>query len=290
MNINYLYYFHTVCKYKNMTKAAESIHISQPSITLAIKELEKELGFELFYRIGNKIELTPEGKIFLDKSKHFIKQFEDFQCDALDLGKKRKASLKIGIPTVLGTFLLSKILPRFNVIYPDIELKIFEVPTFVGAKMIEESTLDFCIGIIDSDIYDDIDSKTIYKTELYLVTNPKNELAKHPIISNYMLKNVPFEILSEGSYHYKIITKRLEKAKPNIILHSNQLSTIRYLLENDLASTILYKEIFQNTENLCSIPLERAITANIGVLWRRNQYISHSMKLFIEYMASIHIN
>lgn len=108
MNINYLYYFQTVCKYKNMTKAAESIHISQPSITLAIKELEKELGFELFYRIGNKIELTPEGKIFLDKSKHFIKQFEDFQCDALDLGKKRKASLKIGIPTVLGTFCFQK--------------------------------------------------------------------------------------------------------------------------------------------------------------------------------------
>lgn len=181
MNINYLYYFQTVCKYKNMTKAAESIHISQPSITLAIKELEKELGFELFYRIGNKIELTPEGKIFLDKSKHFIKQFEDFQCDALDLGKKRKASLKIGIPTVLGTFLLSKILPRFNVIYPDIELKIFEVPTFVGAKMIEESTLDFCIGIIDSDIYDDIDSKTIYKTELYLVTNPKMNWQNIPL-------------------------------------------------------------------------------------------------------------
>ncbi|EQG75853.1 bacterial regulatory helix-turn-helix, lysR family protein [Clostridioides difficile DA00165] len=284
MNINYLYYFQTVCKYKNMTKAAESIHISQPSITLAIKELEKELGFELFYRIGNKIELTPEGKIFLDKSKHFIKQFEDFQCDALDLGKKRKASLKIGIPTVLGTFLLSKILPRFNVIYPDIELKIFEVPTFVGAKMIEESTLDFCIGIIDSDIYDDIDSKTIYKTELYLVTNPKNELAKHPIISNYMLKNVPFVILSEGSYHYKII--RL--AKPNKTLKSTFYHTL--FTRNDLASTILYKEIFQNTENLCSIPLERAITANIGVLWRRNQYISHSMKLFIEYMASIHIN
>ncbi len=48
MNINYLYYFQTVCKYKNMTKVMESIHISQPSITLAIKELEKELGFELF--------------------------------------------------------------------------------------------------------------------------------------------------------------------------------------------------------------------------------------------------
>lgn len=77
--------------------------------------------------------------------------------------------------------MLSKILPRFNVIYPDIELKIFEVPTFVGAKMIEESTLDFCIGIIDSDIYDDIDSKTIYKTELYLVTNPKMNWQNIPL-------------------------------------------------------------------------------------------------------------
>ncbi len=47
--------------------------------------------------------------------------------------------------------------------------------------MIEESTLDFCIGIIDSDIYDDIDSKTIYKTELYLVTNPKMNWQNIPL-------------------------------------------------------------------------------------------------------------
>lgn len=118
-------------------------------------------------------------------------------------------------------FLFLKIFFRFNVIYLDIEFKIFEVLIFVGVKMIEEFIFDFCIGIIDSDIYDDIDLKIIYKIELYLVINFKNELVKYFIILNYMLKNVFFVILFEGFYYYKIIIKRFEKVKLNIILYLN---------------------------------------------------------------------
>lgn len=285
VNINHLYYFQTVCKYNNVTRAAENLHVSQPSITAAIKELERELGIELFHKVGNRIFLTPEGGVFLERAKSFLQTFEDFQTETIDISANKKARLIIGIPTILGTLLLSKILPEFNRLYPDIDLKIYEVPTLVGARMIDEATLDFALGINDNGIYKDVDSKIIYKTELVLFVNRNNPLAKEAVITEAMLKEVPFVILLENSYHYHIITERLKDVQPNFMLHSNQLSTIKYMLENDLAVTILYKEIFKENEKFCAIPLKRPIIANISILWRRFRYISHAMKAFISYMS-----
>lgn len=287
MNINHLYYFQTVCKYSNVTRAAEKLHISQPSVTFAIKELERELGIELFHKVGNRIYLTPEGKLFLEKTASFIKIFEDFHTEALDLNPARKVRLTLGIPTILSVLLLPKILPGFTRQYPDIELKIFETQTLTATKMIDEASLDFAFGINDSEIYPNVDSEIIHRTNLVLFANVDNPLAREPVVTNEMLNGAPFVILCENSFHYKIITQRLKDTQPNIILNSNQLSTIRYMLENDLAVTILYKEIFENTKNFHAIPLEQPIVANISVLWRRHRYISSAMKAFLDYMIEI---
>ena len=65
-NINRLKYFQAVCKSNNITKAAEELHIAQPSISIAIRSLERELGLSLFSRKHNKLNLTEEGKHVLE--------------------------------------------------------------------------------------------------------------------------------------------------------------------------------------------------------------------------------
>ena len=149
MNLNQLRYFLSVCRFGNITKASENMNISQPSVTIAIKEMENELGFQLFYRIHNRISLTPEGELFLKITEDFMSNHDNFYSTALDLGIKKSRNLKIGIPSILGTFFLGKIVPAFNETYPDIHLEIHEVPTLIGVKMLEESDLDLFVGIMD---------------------------------------------------------------------------------------------------------------------------------------------
>ncbi|MFR3347575.1 MAG: LysR family transcriptional regulator, partial [Christensenellales bacterium] len=67
MKISQLRYFMTVCRYNNITKAAEELYVSQPAISSSIKDLETEFGVKLFYRQNNKLLLTDEGEYFLDK-------------------------------------------------------------------------------------------------------------------------------------------------------------------------------------------------------------------------------
>lgn len=77
MNLNHLQYFLETCRYGSITKASEVCHISQPSITAAINNLEKELGAKLFDRVNNRLRLTVVGEGFKDLTEEFLKTFDD---------------------------------------------------------------------------------------------------------------------------------------------------------------------------------------------------------------------
>ena len=97
----------------------------------------------------------------------------------------------------------------------------------------------------------------------------------------------PLVIVPKGSYHYKVITENFPDLSANIILHSNQLSTIKYMVENNFAATIIYKEIFQNNPNVCTIELENPIEINIGVFWQKNAYISYAKNAFVDFICKV---
>lgn len=85
MNLNHLQYFLETCRYGSITKASEVCHISQPSITAAINNLEKELGAKLFDRVNNRLRLTVVGEGFKDLTEEFLKTFDDYCQSAYDI-------------------------------------------------------------------------------------------------------------------------------------------------------------------------------------------------------------
>lgn len=289
MNINYLRYFKEVCKQGGITKASEIIHVSQPSVTAAIKDLEKEFGIQLFFRTSSKITLTPEGKNFLELTENLLNDIDAFYTAAKELGDNPNVVLRLGIPAVLGTFFFKKIVPGFQNANPGIRLDIIEVPTVTGVHMLEESALDFIIGIEDSSTKSFCASELLFKTELVFATSINNPLAKETTIEKDMLQNNPFVVISKGSYHYNAIaTHFCSSGTPlNVVLQSNQVSTIRYMLENDFASTIIYKEIFANSDTIKCVPLAEPIPANVGIFWRKNSFVTSAMKTFISYAKKI---
>ncbi|MFV0518160.1 MAG: LysR family transcriptional regulator [Aminipila sp.] len=287
MNINHLRYFLAVCEYGSITKAAENIHMSQPSITAAIQYLENSYGFKLFNRNNKKVVLTPEGAEFLKLAKHLIGECDNFTNKSMDLSHKKDVVLKIGMPGVLGSFFFKKIIPNFELQNPGIHLEIYEIPTIEGIKKIHDSKLDLLIGITDKATYPNCDSALIFSTELQLAVSSKNPLSQNKAVTEKMLSGYPFVIISAGSFHYNIITSRFENNPIKIILHSNQVSTIRYMIENDYAITIIYKEIFNNDPNITMIPLEDPIHANVSVFWRTGSYCNTATKAFISYLRNI---
>src|SRR5690625_2848964 len=102
MDIRHLEYFVEVAKHLNFTKAASSLHISQPSLSKAIKHMEGELGVPLFYRAFRQLELTDAGHALLQNAKQVLHSYQNLTSELNDLMNLKKGEIKIGIPPIIG--------------------------------------------------------------------------------------------------------------------------------------------------------------------------------------------
>ena len=133
MKISQMEYFSCVCQCGSITKAAKELHISQPSVTAAVHELEKELGVNLFLRRNNKIQLTEEGWFVQERIDGILKSMDTLNRDLNDfVGQKNH--IRLGVPLQIGSFLLPLLFGKFRQEYPEISLEIGSGP-FVGGLL-----------------------------------------------------------------------------------------------------------------------------------------------------------
>ncbi|MBQ8873477.1 MAG: LysR family transcriptional regulator, partial [Clostridia bacterium] len=108
MKLLQMKYFQTVCKYGGITKAAEELFVSQPTISFCIKELEEEFGVKLFHRKHNRLQLTVEGSYFLDKVNYILQSVDTLASQMKDMGNNRN-HVKLAVPAMISTFLFPQL-------------------------------------------------------------------------------------------------------------------------------------------------------------------------------------
>ena len=111
MKIIQLQYFAEVVKTNNISKAAKNLYVSQPAISAAIRELEKEFNTSLFIRYNNQLTLTDEGHYLYRLSLDLLENFDKVQTDMFNYLKKTEI-LKLGVPPMLGTFVFPPIIKK----------------------------------------------------------------------------------------------------------------------------------------------------------------------------------
>ena len=270
MNLNHLQYFLETCRYGSITKASEVCHISQPSITAAINNLEKELGAKLFDRVNNRLRLTVVGEGFKDLTEEFLKTFDDYCQSAYDIASSRYTKIRVGIPPFLSTIITKKLFPEFSVQHPNIRLEIVEVGLIDGLNKLNSSQLDCLIGVC------------LFTTKLTLAVNRGSELVhRHKAISIAQMESIPLVTPVKGSYLYSLINEILASEKPNIVMQSNQLTTLKYMLRVDCAAAIIYDGLFNDNEDIVHIFLET------HVFWQAGRYVSSSLKSFMSYISKV---
>ena len=94
-------------------------------------------------------------------------------------------------------------------------------------------------------------------------------------------------IISKGSYHYKEILNTFGDVDLNIIMHSSQISTIKYMVAGGNAATIIYKDVFAGNPDICCVPMEKSLPAHVHVFWQKNAYRSTAMRTFIAYITQL---
>jgi len=142
MELRHLLYFKTVAEVLHFTKAAEKLHISQPPLTRQIKELENELGVQLFVRNNKRVALTEAGRYFLEASESLIRQLERSKQLVRQIHESVSGEFRIGYISSTPQVFLAHILQELKAKFPLLKTRLYELATVKQIKALEEGKVD----------------------------------------------------------------------------------------------------------------------------------------------------
>lgn len=287
MKLTQLRYFIEVCNCLNITLAAKNLHISQPSLTVAIKNLETELGVSLFHRVKQRIYLTTEGEFFYQKLSPILSDLDQLVTETVTLGKNDNI-IKIGIPPMMGSFLFPQIFSKFMELNPNIKLEIKEHGGLKIQELLLNESLDLTLLLKESQINKEITFKPIEKRHLRLCINSNHKLAKKKSVNFLDLKNEPLILFNTEFYISKVVHNFFKKKniEPNIVLETTQVSTIERFIHKNLAASILIDGCLSEDDGIAIKPIDDIGSITIGLAWKKNHFITNSVKKMINFIDS----
>ena len=291
MNINYELYriFYEVANSGNITHASQKLNISQPGISKAIKNLESQLGGELFVRTQKGVVLTEEGRVFYNHIKTAIDNINNAENEFSNLINLNTGSIRIGVSTTITEKYLLPYLKKFHELYPNITIHMYTDISNELLDKLKNGSIDLAIvHVIDKDYGYDIEINKIKKIHSCFVVNESyKELIENPISIKELI-NYPIILQIKGSNSRDYIEK-IEVE--NGIIFNNNIESSSYTLISEFAKMglgvgICTKEYIENDLNnktLFEIKLKEKLPERfIAIATLKNQMTSFSTKKLIE--------
>lgn len=284
MNVTQFEYFCAVCTYQSISKAAEHLHISQPSLSIAIKELEAEIGVLLFKRHYRGVTLTETGEQLYEMSSRLLKEFKKIEQKIYDIGKKRKV-LQVGIPPMIGSLFLSRIYKEFLKENEDITLQVAEGGTKRIVKALKEDALDMIFVPHTQPLDKELEALEISRFEV-VCGMAEGSKPEEKEVSLSELAGVPLVLLNNSFFQTEEILRRFsqEKVTPKVMLQTDQLSTLQNMIKSGAAAGFLFRELIENQEGIQAVPLVPPIYVTVSLVYKKDSYISESMESFREFV------
>lgn len=284
MTITKLEHFHAVCKFQSVTKAAKYLHISQPSVTASIRDLEAEFHVNLFRHEGKRLILTTEGEFLLEHAGQLLKEYTQLSRQMQDLGKNKNL-FRLGVPPMAGTIFLPGLYKAFHNKYPEIQLSITECGSIQAMKLLEKGKLDLAMASLST--LPDVRLQTLRlgRSKVMLCVSPEHRLIHEKAIKFSMLKDEPLVLFQEDSAPEIAIERIFEREGivPNVLLYSSQLSMIKQFILDGTAAAFLFEDLVKEDKDIISIPFEQEINFDVVLMWKKNQYLYSDVSCFLEF-------
>lgn len=287
MELRQLEYFITVAKIGNITKAAEILFVSQPTITVAIKKLEKELGVDLFFREYKKLTLTPEGEKFFETLQPTLLKLQNTIDAIKDSKNKTSGSLQIGIPPMISTFVFAPLLKHFRAKYPQWELTVIEEGSIGIRQELFSKNLDLGIVIINN-LDEELEMLPLMEGEHKLcvpITHPFAERAAIPFAE---LKGESLIMMKIDSFHRQEVLCHCHDAgfEPNIVLSSNQITTNIDSVADGVGLSFLLDLAKLHREDVKMVSMDPPLRVKIGIVWPKDKYLSYASRELLNYLKT----
>ncbi|MCP1494977.1 selenium metabolism-associated LysR family transcriptional regulator [Peribacillus frigoritolerans] len=207
--------FVTVIEQKNFSRAGDILNLSQPGVSLHIRNLENELGTKLIYRSPKQVQITEPGKILYRHAKQMLNHYETAKREINEFNNVVSGTMKIGASFTIGEYYLPKVLAEFATQYPMVDIQIIISNSNDVIQGIRSNKLD--IGLIEGETdYKDIDVRPFMNDEMIVVVPPDHPLSQMDLIEGNMLQNQTWVLREQGSGTRTYSDKLLSSLELNI--------------------------------------------------------------------------
>lgn len=287
MEIRVLKYFLTVTREQSINRAAESLHLSQPSLSTQIRNMEEELGKQLLIRGTKgtrKITLTEEGMILKKRAEEILNLIEKTENEISLSDNIIAGDVYIGAGETDAVRLLAKIAKEIQSNYPDIHYHISSGNAEFVLEQLDKGLIDFGLvfGNVDSKKYNAL--KLSSKDTWGVLMRKDSELSHKKYITLKDLYDKPLIIShqrNQGGDFSSWLNCNLEKL--NIVATYNLLFNASLLVDEGLGYAIVLDKIINtgDNSNLCFRPLEPAVEAELSFIWKKYQVFSKAAEQFL---------
>ncbi|MFM2484885.1 LysR family transcriptional regulator [Celerinatantimonas yamalensis] len=247
-NQHILYFIDALLKFSNYSKAADSLYISQPYLTQVIKRIENELNCQIINRRELPYRLTEQGKIYYDYLGLLETAHSNMRSQIAAITDMDKKMIKIGILASIGTYLIPLFLPKFLDLYPDCQIELVEDIPENNEKRLLKGEVDFWIGQNSSNIAPNLLTVSWGRHGYFAVIPKSCELYQEDTatitqgsIAMEDLLRQKLVLTSKGSAIRAQVDHLLSiyKIKPNIVLESSEIATVKHLAMADSGVTFV---------------------------------------------------
>ena len=287
MRLIQLKYFVEICDHGSLSLASKFLFVTQPALSSAINNLEKEFNIKLFERKGNALILTKDGEFFYEKAKAILEQVQIFEKDLKDLADK-KTTIRIGVPPMIGSFLFPKIYDKYMLEHIDAKFEIWEEGSLSIRNKIMNHTLDLGFSILNESEHEGYQKEVILETELLYCVSKDNPLASKEYLTIENIKSEPVILMKEGFFQTRLIKDMYNQIgmTPNIVLVSSQILVIRNFIKINAGGAFLIKELVdKDDDSIIGIPFKEKLGLRIGLIWRKNVELHQGAIEFVKYIT-----
>ena len=287
MEVRDLQVFISVAKHLSYTRAGEEVHLSQPSVSVRIKQLESQLGVKLFEQLGKKVALTEAGQLLVPYANRVISAVEDARHAIEELQGLDRGSLRIGASTTPGMYIIPRTIARFKEFHPQIDVHLGIRDT----REIEDGVIrnEFDFGFVGGHLAgDEVDVLPWLTDELVLIVPPTHRLARKKILKRDDLAKERFIGRESGSATRATVADRLKECEIQLetVMEMENPESVKKAVQSGLGIAFISKfavETELKAKALAAVRVPKlAISRELKIVYRRDKHLSRAARAFIE--------
>lgn len=272
LTLKQLRYFNILAQQSHFGRAAEICAVSQPALSMQIKELEDTLNSKLVERGARKTQLTQFGKEFAKRTSVILRSVDELEEFSRSMSDQLSGQLRIGVIPTIAPYLLPKIINELAEVFPALDIHIRETLTQNLIREVSEGQLD--TAIVALPISENSFTEVPLFTEEFVLVRPLADEGK-PAPSREMLKEMRLLLLEEGHCFrdQALSFCNIQTTRPREMLDGSSLSTLVQLVSAGIGVTLIPEMALDVETRSANVSITRFLdptpSRSIGMIWRK---------------------